>query len=101
MVARTAVVLSDARHTDGADHRTQITAPTRTLVGKPDDGSRSRGRHPQRRSRPFPNTPERTCPRAVKRLRHNQYRVKKPGEPASIRHTRTATIIHSLKPRAA
>jgi len=42
--------ISDARHTDGADHRTQITAPTRTLVSKPDDGSRSRGRHPQRRS---------------------------------------------------
>jgi hypothetical protein len=38
----------------------------------------------------------------VKRARHNNYRVKKPGEPASIRHTRAATIVlHSLNPRAA
>ena len=37
--------------------------------------------------------------RAVKRARHNNYRVKKPGEPASIRHTRAATImLHSLNP---
>ena len=28
----------------------------------------------------------------MKRARHNHYRVKKPGEPASIRHTRPATI---------
>ncbi|HEX7460899.1 MAG TPA: hypothetical protein VF317_01840, partial [Dermatophilaceae bacterium] len=47
-------------------------------------------------------TNKRTCPRAVKRARHNNYRVKKPGEPASIRHTRAATImLHSLNPRAA
>ena len=50
----------------------------------------------------IPDRTERTCPRAVKRARHNNYRVKKPGEPASIRHTRPATIIlHSLNPRAA
>src|SRR5664279_902029 len=49
-----------------------------------------------------PDRTERTCPRAVKRARHNNYRVKKPGEPASIRHTRAATIMtHSLNPRAA
>src|SRR5664279_1271120 len=35
----------------------------------------------------IPDRTERTCPRAVKRARHNNYRVKKPGEPASIRHT--------------
>jgi len=40
----------------------------------------------------IPDRTERTCPRAVKRARHNNYRVKKPGEPASIRHTRAATI---------
>jgi hypothetical protein len=44
----------------------------------------------------------RSCPRAVKRARHNSYRVKKPGEPASIRHNGPATIlIHRLIPRAA
>ena len=49
-----------------------------------------------------PDRAERSCPRAVKRPRHNKYRVKKPGELASIRHTRPATIIlHSLNPRAA
>ena len=45
---------------------------------------------------------ERSYPRAVKRTRHNSYRVKKPGEPASIRHRSPATInIHQLTPRAA
>ena len=40
---------------------------------------------------------ERTCPRAVKRARHNSYRVKKPGEPASTRHRTPATIkLHRL-----
>lgn len=34
---------------------------------------------------------DRTCPRAVKRVRHNSYRVKKPGE-RSIRHTGPPTI---------
>jgi hypothetical protein len=44
----------------------------------------------------------RTCPRAVKRARHNSYRVKKPDEPASIHHNGPATIlIHRLRPRAA
>ena len=42
---------------------------------------------------------ERTCPRAVKRARHNSYRVKKPGEPASTRHRAPATInIRGLTP---
>ena len=50
----------------------------------------------------IPERAERTCPRAVKRARHNQYRVKKPGEPASTRHTGAATImLHTLNPRAA
>ncbi len=44
----------------------------------------------------------RTCPRAVKRARHNSYRVKKPSEPASKIHNGPATIlIHALPPRAA
>lgn len=33
----------------------------------------------------------RTCPRAVKRGRHNAYRVKKPGD-KNIRHDEPATI---------
>jgi hypothetical protein len=33
----------------------------------------------------------RTCPRAVKRGRHNAYRVKKPGD-KNIRHDGPATI---------
>jgi hypothetical protein len=50
----------------------------------------------------IPPRRERTCPRAVKRARHNSYRVKKPGEPASIRHRAPATItIRRLKPRSA
>jgi hypothetical protein len=45
---------------------------------------------------------DRTSPRAVKRARHNNYRVKKPGEPASTRHAGPATIrFHTLNPRAA
>jgi hypothetical protein len=44
----------------------------------------------------------RTCPRAVKRARHNSYRVKKHGEPASTLHANPATIkIRTVKPRAA
>jgi hypothetical protein len=44
----------------------------------------------------------RTCPRAVKRARHNKYRVKKLGEPASTRHDGPPTIyLHTLTPRAA
>jgi len=34
---------------------------------------------------------ERTCPRVVKRARHNSYRVKKPGQRAT-RHDAPATI---------
>ena len=49
-----------------------------------------------------PERRERTCPRAVKRARHNKYRVKKLGEPASTRHNGPAPIrLHSLNPRAA
>ncbi|HET8658231.1 MAG TPA: hypothetical protein VFM55_04435 [Micromonosporaceae bacterium] len=34
----------------------------------------------------------RSCPRPVKRARHNSYRVKKPGEATSTRHHGPATI---------
>jgi hypothetical protein len=38
--------------------------------------------------------------RAIRR--HNNYRIKKPGEPASVRHQTPATInIHKLKPSPA
>jgi hypothetical protein len=48
----------------------------------------------------IPERRERTCPRAVKRVRHNKYRVKKHDEPASIRHDTPATIrLHKLPPR--
>lgn len=51
--------------------------------------------------RPNPARRHRTCPRAVKRARYNSYRVKKPDEPASIRHPRPATIhIYRLQPQA-
>jgi len=44
----------------------------------------------------------RTSPRALKRFRHNHYRVKKRNEASSIRHNGPATIrIHSIEPRAA
>jgi hypothetical protein len=44
----------------------------------------------------------RASPRAVRRARHNNYRVKKPGEPASTRHDGPATIqIRHATPRAA
>jgi len=50
----------------------------------------------------IPARRERTCPRAVKRARHNSYRIKKPGEPASTRHHAPPTIhLHTLNPRAA
>jgi hypothetical protein len=50
----------------------------------------------------IPDRTERSCPRSMKRARHNNYRVKKPGEPASIRHHAPATInLHNLNPRAA
>lgn len=52
--------------------------------------------------KPLPERRHRTCPRAIKRARHNQYRVKKPGEPASIRHDQPATIVlYPIAPRAA
>ena len=44
---------------------------------------------------------ERSYPRAVKRTRHNSYRVKRPDDHSS-RHTGPPTInIRSLTPRAA
>ena len=50
----------------------------------------------------IPDRRERTCPRAVKRARHNSYRVKKPDEPASIRHDGPPTItLYPITPRAA
>jgi hypothetical protein len=49
-----------------------------------------------------PERRDRTCPRAVKRARHNSYRVKKPHERAGIHHDGPPTIhIHTLTPRAA
>jgi hypothetical protein len=53
----------------------------------------TRKTNPQRRHR--------TSPRAVKRARHNNHRVKKPGETA-VRHPGPPTIkIHTINPRAA
>jgi hypothetical protein len=49
----------------------------------------------------IPPRRERTCPRAVKRARHNSYRVKKLGEPASARHPTPATINLRGLPRTA
>jgi len=50
----------------------------------------------------IPTRRERTSPRAVKRARHNSYRVKRRDEPASTHHTSPATIHHhALTPRAA
>jgi hypothetical protein len=49
----------------------------------------------------IPPRRERTCPRAVKRARHNSYRVKKLGEPASARHPAPATINLCGLPRTA
>jgi hypothetical protein len=49
----------------------------------------------------IPTRRHRTCPRAVKRARHNSYRVKRPDE-RSTHHTGPPTInIHTLAPRAA
>jgi hypothetical protein len=51
---------------------------------------------------PNPCRRHRSCPRALKRARHHSYRVKKPGEAASIRHDGPATVrLHAIKPRAA
>lgn len=44
----------------------------------------------------------RECPRAVKRGRHNSYRIKTPDEPASFRHDRPPSINHrALTPSTA
>jgi hypothetical protein len=49
-----------------------------------------------------PERRNRSCPRAVNRARHNNYRIKKPDEHASTRHDGPPTIhIHALTPRAA
>jgi hypothetical protein len=46
----------------------------------------------------IPTRRERTCPRAVKRARHNNYRIKKPAEQAG-RHDKPAAIrIHAMTP---
>jgi hypothetical protein len=48
-----------------------------------------------------PRRRHRTCPRAVKRARHNSYRIKKPSD-HNIRHPGPPTItIRALTPRAA
>jgi len=48
-----------------------------------------------------PTRRDRSCPRAVKRARHNSHRVKRPTD-RSTRHTNPPTIhIHALTPRAA
>jgi hypothetical protein len=58
------------------------------------DITRARNLNPPRRHR--------TCPRAIKRTRHNAYRVKRPGDSAT-RHDGPATIqlANPAKPRAA
>jgi hypothetical protein len=49
-----------------------------------------------------PKRRHRSCPRTVKRARHNNYHVKKPDERASTRHHGPPTIhIHALTPQAA
>jgi hypothetical protein len=49
----------------------------------------------------IPRRRHRTCPRAVKRGRHNHYPVKKPSHRSSTRHTGPLTInIHRLIPQA-
>jgi hypothetical protein len=51
--------------------------------------------------KPNPARRHRSCPRAVKRARHNSYRIKKPGEAASIRHAGPPTIAwYPLRPRS-
>ncbi|WP_211263021.1 hypothetical protein, partial [Lentzea aerocolonigenes] len=50
----------------------------------------------------IPPRRHRTCPRAVKRMRHNSYRVKQHDEPASTRHPGPATIrFYFLQPDTA
>jgi hypothetical protein len=56
------------------------------------DIARKRNLNPQRRNR--------SCPRVVKRARHNSYRVKKPGDKGT-RHDRPPTITLVNLPRAA
>ncbi len=47
-----------------------------------------------------PERRHRTCPRAVKRARHNSYRVKKPGDNGT-RHDGPPTIVLINQPAAA
>jgi hypothetical protein len=50
----------------------------------------------------LPPRRHRTCPRALKRARHNSYRVKRPDETSATRHAGPATInIRTIDPRAA
>ena len=58
------------------------------------DITRNKNLNPERRHR--------TCPRAIKRGRHNAYRVKRPGD-KNIRHDGPATIrlANPVKPQAA
>jgi hypothetical protein len=58
------------------------------------DLTRNKNLNPPRRNR--------TCPRAIKRGRHNAYRIKQPGD-QNIRYPRTATIQlrGRVKPQAA
>jgi hypothetical protein len=58
------------------------------------DITRDKNLNPERRHR--------TCPRAIKRGRHNAYRVKRPGD-KNMRHDGPATIrlANPVKPQAA
>ena len=47
-----------------------------------------------------PQRRHRTCPRVIKRARHNSYRVKRPGD-VSITHTSPPTIKLDGLPAAA
>ena len=59
------------------------------------------GRHHQEQESQ-PRRRHRTCPRAIKRGRHNAYRVKRPGD-KDMRHDGPATIrlANPVKPQAA
>lgn len=82
LIRRTATGTADIPPQDWTEHLPQHLAAIATLL--------------------IPTRRERTSPRALKRARHNNYRVKKPNEPASTRHNGPATIrLHSITPRAA
>ena len=58
------------------------------------------GVHAEIRERLNPERRMRTCPRRIKRARHNSYRVKRPGD-VSIVHTGPPTIQLEGLPEAA